>query len=156
MIKLNFFVKASSWSRRLQKIKSITKKVIKQKIDLKFNSNIDYYLNIILLNDKQMKKLNFQYRKVNKTTDVLTFVSQNRNYKSKKSKYCDIFISSEMVKLYSTKNKLDFYDHFTHLVIHSFLHINGYLHKKLSDFKKMQKAEIKILNKIGLQNPYLY
>ena len=104
MIKLNFFVKASSWSRRLQKIKSITKKVIKQKIDLKFNSNIDYYLNIILLNDKQMKKLNFQYRKVNKTTDVLTFVSQNRNHKSKKSKYCDIFISSEMVKLYSIKN----------------------------------------------------
>ena len=61
-----------------------------------------------------------------------------------------------MVKLYSKKNKLDFYDHFSHLLVHSFLHINGFLHKKKDDFKKMQNIEIKILERIGLQNPYLY
>ena len=52
------------------------------------------------------------------------------------------------------RNKINFYDHFTHLLVHSFLHINGYMHKRAKDFIKMQKAEIEILNKIGLQNPY--
>ena len=72
-----------------------------------------------------------------------------------KTKYCDIFFSAETIKLDSKKNKISFYDHFTHLLVHSFLHINGYMHKRAKDFIKMQKAEIEILNKIGLQNPYL-
>ena len=108
------------------------------------------------MNDKEMKKLNLKYKKINKTTDVLTFISDHKDQRDKISKYCDIIISSEMVKLYSKKNKLDFYDHFSHLLVHSFLHINGFLHKKKDDFKKMQNIEIKILERIGLQNPYLY
>jgi len=156
VIKLNFFVRTNNWSRRLKRAKLTANKVLKQKLELRFNSNIDYYLNIILMNDKEMKKLNYKYKKINKTTDILTFVSKYKNYKNDIIKYCDIFISAEMIKQYSKKNNIDFYDHFTHLLIHSFLHINGYLHKKINDYKNMQKAEIKILNKIGLKNPYLY
>ena len=156
MIKLSFFIKEKSWSRRLKKIKYIVNKVLKQKNELKFKKNINYYLNIVLMNDKEMKKLNLKYKKINKTTDVLTFISDHKDQRDKISKYCYIIISSEMVKLYSKKNKLDFYDHFSHLLVHSFLHINGFLHKKKDDFKKMQNIEIKILERIGLQNPYLY
>ena len=102
-----------------------------------------------------MKKLNLKFKKIKKTTDVLTFVSIFKNTSYNKTKYCDIFFSAETIKLDSKKNKINFYDHFTHLLVHSFLHINGYMHKKVKDFIKMQKTEIEILNKIGLQNPYL-
>ena len=156
MIKLNFLIKDKSWSRRLKKIKFIVKKIIKQKNQLKFNKNIDYYLNIVLMNDKEMKKLNLKYKKINKTTDVLTFITKHKNQRDKIIKYCDVIISSEMVKLYSQKNCLNFYDHLSHLFVHSFLHINGFLHKQKDDYKKMKNIEIKKLKKIGLQNPYLY
>ena len=53
------------------------------------------------------------------------------------------------------KNNINFYSHLTHLIIHSFLHINGYVHDKIKDFNKMKKIEIKVLNKIGIDNPYL-
>ena len=155
MIKLNFYVQSNNWPRRINKVKNISNKVIKEKTNLNFDKNINYYLNIILLNDKKMKKLNLKYKRKNKTTDVLTFVSTLKNINYNKTKYCDIFFSAETIKLYSKQNKISFYDHFTHLLVHSFLHINGYMHKKANDFIKMKKAEIEILNKIGLQNPYL-
>jgi len=154
MIKLNFYVQSTNWSRRMSKITRITNKVIKKKTDLNFDKNLNYYLNIILLNDKKMKKLNLKYKRKNKTTDVLAFVSTLKNINYNKTKYCDIFFSAETIKLDSKKNKISFYDHFTHLLVHSFLHINGYMHKRAKDFIKMQKTEIEILNKIGLQNPY--
>ena len=129
--------------------------VVKKKTDMNFDKNINYYLNIILLNDKKMKNLNLKYKRKNKSTDVLTFVSMSKNINDNKTKYCDIFFYAETIDLDSNKNKINFYDHFTHLLVHSFLHINGYMHKRKKDFIKMQKAEITILNKIGLQNPYL-
>ena len=75
MIKLNFYLRSKNWPRRINKIKKITNRVIKQKSSLNFEKNINYYLNIILLNDREMKKLNLKFKKINKTTDVLTFVS---------------------------------------------------------------------------------
>ena len=155
MIKLNFYVQSKNWSRRMSKVTKITNEVVKKKTDLNFDKNINYYLNIILLNDKKMKKLNLKYKRKNKTTDVLTFVSAFKNINYNKTKYCDIFFSAETIKLDSKKNKINFYDHFTHLLVHSFLHINGHMHKRVKDFIKMQKIEIEILTKIGLQNPYL-
>ena len=154
MIELNFYIQSKNWPRRLSKITKITKKVVKKKNVLNFDKHINYYLNIILLNDNKMKKLNLKYKRKNNTTDVLTFVSTPNNIHYKKNKYCDIFFSAETIKLDSEKNKINFYDHFTHLLVHSFLHINGYMHKRAKDFIKMQKIEIEILNKIGLQSPY--
>ena len=56
MIKLNFFVQSNNWPRRINKVKKITNKVINEKINLNFDKNINYYLNIILLNNKKIKK----------------------------------------------------------------------------------------------------
>ena len=156
MIKLNYYIQSKNWPRRISKVTKITNKVIKKKTDLNFDKNINYYLNIILLNDKKMKKLNLKYKRKNKTTDVLTFVSTLKNINYNKTKYCDIFFSAETIKLDSKKNKISFYDHFTHLLVHSFLHINGYMHKKINDFIKMRKLEIQILNNMGLKNPYIF
>ena len=79
MIKLNFYVQSNNWPRRINKVKKITNKVIKEKTNLNFDKNINYYLNIILLNNKKMKKLNLKFKKIKKTTDVLTFVSTFKN-----------------------------------------------------------------------------
>ena len=154
MIKLNFFSKTNNWSRRIAKVKKVSKLAMKEKSQMRFKKNIIYYLNIILTNDAEIKKLNLKYKKNNKTTDVLTFISEYKNDK-KLTKYCDIYFSANMIENDSKKNKIDFYDHFAHVLVHSFLHINGYLHEKFKDFVKMQKTEINILSKMGISNPYL-
>jgi len=153
-IQTNFFCKSNHWSKRMLKIKEIVKNIIK--IDeLDFKKNNSYILNLIFVDDKKIKNINKTYRKKNKATDVLTFVNFIKNNKNKNETYCDIFFSAETIKKDAKKNLLNFYDHITHLIIHCFLHINGYGHNKESEFMKMKKLEEKILMYFDIESPYL-
>jgi len=136
------------------KIREIAKKVIKID-DLKFIRNNFYVLNLVFVDDNNIKKINKEYRKKNKTTDVLTFVNSIKNNKNINENYCDIFFSAETIKKDAKKNIINFYDHITHLMIHCFLHVNGYDHKKETDFIKMKNLEEKILMKFDIESPYL-
>ena len=153
-IQINFFCKSSRWSRRMIKIREIAHRVIKID-DLNFKKNNFYVLNLVFVDDKNIKEINKEYRKKNKTTDVLTFVNPIKNNKNVNETYCDIFFSSETIKKDAKKNTVNFYDHMTHLMIHCFLHINGYDHKKETDFIKMKSLEEKILIKCDVESPYL-
>ena len=153
-IQINFFCKSKHWSRRMIKIREIAQRVIKID-DLNFKKNNFYALNLVFVDDKNIKKINKEYREKNKTTDVLTFVNSIKNNKNVNETYCDIFFSAETIKKDATKNIINFYDHITHLMIHCFLHVNGYDHKKETDFIKMKNLEEKILMKFDLESPYL-
>ena len=150
-IQTNFFCKSNHWPRRMKKIKKIVSKVLINK-SLGFKSNNYYFLNLIFLDDKAIKKINKIYRKQNKPTDVLTFVN---SIKRNNEAYCDIFFSAETIKKDAKKNLINFYDHITHLIVHCFLHVKGYDHKKKSDFLKMKILEEKILMKLNIKSPYI-
>ena len=77
-IQINFFCKSNHWSRRMVKIREIAQRVIKID-DLNFKKNNFYVLNLVFIDDKNIKKINKEYRKKNKTTDVLTFVNSIKN-----------------------------------------------------------------------------
>ena len=153
-IQINFFCKSNQWSRRMIRIREIAQKIIKID-DLNFKKNKFYALNLIFVDDNKIKKINKEYRKKNKTTDVLTFVNSIKNNKNINEIYCDIFFSAETIKKDAKKNIINFYDHITHLMIHCFLHVNGYDHKKETDFIKMKNLEEKILMKFDVESPYL-
>ena len=155
MINFSLICKSKHWSVRLVKIDILIKNILKFQKDLNFNKTIDYDCNLILTNNKLIKKMNYKFRKENEATDVLTFISMVDVKKNKKQKICDIFFSAEMITKDAKKNNINFYNHLTHLFIHSFLHINGYVHDKVTDFNRMKKIEIKVLNKIGIKDPYL-
>jgi len=155
MIKYFLICQSKHWPARLKKVDNLIKDISNFNNELNFNKAIDYSCNIILTNDELVKKMNFKFLKKNKSTDILTFVSDIDFKKNKKQKICDIFLSAEIIARDAKKNNINFYNHLSHLLIHSFLHINGYVHDKMIDFNKMQKIEIKVLNKIGISNPYL-
>jgi len=152
-IKVDFFSESKKWPRRLPKIKIITKKTI-NKMRSYFKNNHTFVLNIILTDKSKMIKLNKIYKNKQSDTDVLTFISKNSNKDVGKILYCDIFFSIDTIEKFIRRSKINIYDHFNHLLIHSLLHINGYDHKKKLDFKKMKKEEIKILGLFGINDPY--
>ena len=153
-IQTNFFCRSNHWPKRMRKITTLVKKIIKVK-ELGFKNKKYYFLNMIFVDDNEIKNLNNIYRKKNKITDVLTFINYVKNNKNIYEAHCDIFFSAETIKKDAKKNFIDFYDHITHLIIHCFLHINGYDHKKNSDFIKMKKLEEKILMKFNIKSPYI-
>ena len=126
MIHYSIIIKSKHWPKRLNKIDKIIQLILKQKKLFNFNKNIVYYCSFILMNDSLIKKFNRLYKKNNKTTDVLTFVSNIKRKINKDEKYCDIMISAEILTKDAIINKINFYDHIAHIIVHSFLHISGY------------------------------
>ena len=154
MIYYTIFSKTNHWPRRVKKIDNVINKILIHKKDLKFVTNINYFCNFILANDLFVKSFNHKFKNINKSTDVLTFVSRLNLNNKKEERYCDIIFSIETILNDAKKNNVNFYNHLTHLIIHSFLHMNDFLHTNIKDYLIMKNIEINILNKLGIANPY--
>ena len=154
MIYYNIFTKTNHWPRRVKKIDDVINKILIHRKDLKFASSINYFCNFILANDLFIKNFNHKFKNVNKSTDVLTFVSKLNIDNMKEEKYCDIIFSIETISNDAKKNNINFYHHLTHLIIHSFLHINDFVHNKIKDYLVMRNKEINILKQLGINDPY--
>ena len=105
-------------------------------------------LTILLSNNKNIKRLNNKFRNKNKSTDVLSFPSE-KEINIKKSPYIgDIVISYEFMNKPKILSTLEFKRKVSKIFIHGFLHLLGYDHNKLKDFKKMLAEEEKIYKTI--------
>jgi apolipoprotein N-acyltransferase len=105
-------------------------------------------VSIILTNDSEIRTLNKKYRKIDKSTNVLSFETGDAELLG------DIYISFDTAMKESKQEKKDFIKHTTHLVLHGVLHLMGYDHLNDLDAKKMESTEIKILSKMKISNPY--
>ena len=105
-------------------------------------------LTILLSNNKNIKKLNKKFRNKNKATDILSFPSEKK-INIKKSPYIGaIVISYEFINKPRTLSVPEFKNKVTRTFIHGFLHLLGYDHIKLKDFKSMLNEEEKIYKSI--------
>ena len=125
------------WTKRLKKVDDIVNQVLVYKKDLQF-----------------IKHLNQKFRKINQSTDVLTFVSKLSMKNKKEDRHCDVVFSIETILNDAKKNNVNFYNHLTHLIIHSFLHMNDFLHNNIRNYLIMKNTEINILKKLRIANPY--
>ena len=141
MIKANVILGNSNWKRILKKPDDYLRKRLKILSKTSSFKSKKHEFSILLTNDKEMKNLNYKFRKKNKTTDVLSFPIKIKN---KKMLYVgDIAISYEIIK--ERSKKTNFSLEFDKVWIHGYLHLIGYDHKKLNEFKKMFRKEKSIL-----------
>tara|TARA_Y100000991_G_scaffold75586_1_gene56869 strand:+ start:87 stop:533 length:447 start_codon:yes stop_codon:yes gene_type:complete len=113
----------------------------------------DCVINLRLLNDKEMRKLNMQFRQKDKTTNVLSFPNDDISVKQTKN-IGDIAISLEYVKAEAKKEGKTFDDHIIHMLAHGVYHILGYDHENNENAVIMENKEIQTLKKINISNPY--
>ena len=106
-----------------------------------------------ILDDEEMKKLNYKFRNKNLTTNVLSFQSDDISIKHTKN-IGDIAISSEYVEREAVEEGKFFEDHMIHMLAHGVYHILGYDHQNEETALIMENKEINILNKININNPY--
>ena len=113
----------------------------------------DCVINLRLLDDKEMKKLNMQFRQKATTTNVLSFPNDDASVKQTKN-IGDIAISVEYVKAEAEKEGKTFDDHIVHMLAHGVYHILGYDHENNENAMIMENKEIQTLKKINIGNPY--
>ena len=142
MIKANVILDNPIWKKKIKRPNSYIKKRLNLLSKLSPFKNKLYEFTLLLTNNKKMKSLNKKFRKKNRTTDVLSFPF---NCKFNKNSYLgDMAISYEIINKRS--NKSNFFLEFDKIWIHGYLHLLGYDHKKLKNYKKMNKKENLILN----------
>lgn len=123
---------------------------------LKVNER-DYYLSIYFTDNYGIRKLNYKYRKKNKSTNVLSFTQNQKICLSNNKDIVmlgDIVISLEKVNVEAKTLEKDFKDHLKHMCIHGLLHLFGYDHTKLKNAKLMENKEDLILEKLSIESPY--
>ncbi len=141
MIRVNVFSEEKAWSKRL-KNKNIFFKKICRAFPKKYkflNKKVSF--NLLLSNNKNIKKLNKNFRNKNKSTDILSFPSEKKIKISKDTFLGDIIISYNYVNKPSSQDLRLFKKKATKIFIHGFLHLLGFDHIKNNDYSKMIKEE---------------
>jgi len=109
---------------------------------------------LIRIVDKvEIQNLNKTYRHKDKSTNVLSFPS-NLPIEIDESILGDVVICANVVASEAKAQNKTFDHHLVHIAIHGTLHLLGFDHIEESDANKMESLEIKILEKIGIDNPY--
>lgn len=105
---------------------------------------------IHLTNDKEVQKLNAQYRKMNKPTDVLSFPVNEKHTGEGEEKYMgEIILGFPYITKQAHAKKVSVSEEVQMLLIHGVLHVHGFDHESDRDEKKMFTIQNKIAQKIG-------
>jgi probable rRNA maturation factor len=144
MINIDIVVYNNLWKKKIKKI------------ELFFNTLIKFFpkkykfikkkvaLTVLLSNNTNIKKLNKKFINRNKATDILSFPLEKKVNLKKNPYLGDIIISYQFMNKPKKLTNLEFKKKVAKIFIHGFLHLLGYDHIKLRDFKKMLKEEEKI------------
>ena len=148
MISVNVLVDHKKWKKSLNKPQLFFDKILRRFPKKYFFSNKKVNFTLLLSNNRNIKKLNYKFRKKNNHTDVLSFPSFIKTDLKKELKKKEIYLGDIIISYqYIFPNKKIFILEMT--FIHGFLHLLGFDHKKIKDFKIMNKEENKILNSIS-------
>ena len=118
-----------------------------------------FMVSITLTNPENIKRLNKEYRNIDKSTDVLSFPMYEKSeldeiIKQKDFEYTDILgdmvISIEQVQIQAEEYGHSFERELSYMVVHSFCHLLGYDHIEEEDKKIMRPKEEYVLNELGI------
>jgi probable rRNA maturation factor len=114
-------------------------------------------VSFLFSNDENIARLNKQWRGQDKPTNVLSFPAFPLKVgMTPKVLLGDIVLAFETVQYEAKSENKSFHHHLTHLIIHGLLHLLGYDHETESDATLMENMERKILNQLGISDPYAY
>ena len=137
------------------------KKIVDNVIDICFEveelKDKKIYVNIVLTNPENIRKINKEYRDIGKETDVLSFPMFEKNeLKNINNLYedvlGDIVISIEKVIKQANEYEHSFERELAYMVVHGFYHLMGFDHIEDKDKIKMRQKEENILEKMRLFN----
>ena len=139
-------------------------KTIKKVIEACFKEekleNSKLYISITLTTPGNIRKINKEYRNIDKETDVLSFpmfekneleeMIKNNNFEHE-DVLGDIVISIERVKEQAIEYGHSFEREFAYMLVHGFYHLMGYDHIKENDKIIMRSKEENVLNKLEIR-----
>ena len=113
-------------------------------------------VNIIIVDNKKIREINKEYRKIDKETDVISFALEDDDtfIELPIRVLGDIYISIDKVKAQALEYGHSLKREICFLVVHGILHLLGYDHMNISDEKVMFSKQDKILDELDIRRDY--
>lgn len=127
------------------KIKSINKTLLRKTLirTMTYLNIEKKHIDITFIGNSKMKSLNLEYKKVNKSTDVLSFLIAGHD----KALLGEIFICLDYARKNCLKNKYSLAKEVKILCIHGVLHLLGYDHAVVDDEISMFQLQDDLYNR---------
>lgn len=126
-------------------------KVIRHSLVHKY-SNITLIIQIV--DNQTSQEINLNYRNIDKPTNVISL-----EYADSREKFNfltgELFLSDDVIIHEASLQNKTIEAHYVHMLVHGLLHLQGYDHQTDDDALEMEALEIKILQSLGFDNPYL-
>jgi len=97
-------------------------------------------VNVVLVDDPYIRRLNHRYRNLQRTTDVLSF-SLSDEFESDRDILGDVYISVDRARDQAHRFRVSLDDELQRLVIHGCLHLMGYDHHTQAERNLMRQKE---------------
>lgn len=142
-----------------EKYEETIKKVIEKCYKEEGLNGSNLIITITLTTPEEIRKINLEYRRIDMSTDVLSFPMFERHELEEKIKnrnfehedlLGDIIISIERVKEQAKEYGHSFERELSYMIVHGFYHLMGYDHIEEKDKKEMRPKEEKILNDLKI------
>lgn len=141
-------VEHPEWRTRRAHLTALMRNAYREALAHEHMSLRSHGAGVLLTDDAELKRLNYEFRGKNKPTNVLAFPEGTDGYLG------DIAISLDAVEREATEQGKVFAHHLMHLVVHGVLHLLGYDHEQNKDAVRMERCEVAILQQLGIANPY--
>ena len=94
----------------------------------------------------ESRRLNKSYRSKERPTNVLSFPYGGGSG--------DVVLCHPVIRKEAKEQGKSLAAHYAHLVVHGILHLRGHDHLRKSDAARMERMEIRILRRLGFDDPY--
>ena len=98
---------------------------------------------VVLTDDRTVRRLNYRDRGKNKPTNVLTYEQPP-----------EILLALGVVRREAAREGKAVRAHLVHLLVHGALHLQGYDHHHAGEAREMESEETKILARLRVANPW--
>ena len=128
------------------------------------NSNVCLAVELVFVDEEEIRRLNRELRQMDKVTDVLSFPSlddikglaiKKKHYKNEIDEEGNLCIGSIVICCERAREQAEEYGHsynreLHYLIVHGIMHCLGYDHETDEDKAEMREKEEYILKKLGI------
>ena len=113
----------------------------------------EFQQTVRIVDATESRDLNYRYRGKDSSTNVLAFPGDSEYLEY--TCLGDLVICAPVVVAEAAEQGKTTEAHWAHLVVHGMLHLQGFDHQNDADTRQMETLEIKILDGLGYNNPYI-
>jgi len=115
-------------------------------------------VSVRVVDEDEIRLLNREYRQQDRPTNVLSFPAALDELPGLPDDDLgllgDVVICASVVAREAAEQGKPASAHWSHLLVHGFLHLLGFDHVEDDDAERMEALEIEVLTGLGLENPY--